>query len=66
MTTSSTSSGTIVARTLERDLGVSLREAITNAGQTGAEEQMDQVVEMAKAISNGQIATPAARLAAKA
>ena len=41
------------ARLLERDLGVSIRDAIYNAGETGVEEQMDQVVDVAKAISSG-------------
>ncbi|CAD6575119.1 MAG: hypothetical protein TREMPRED_001310 [Tremellales sp. Tagirdzhanova-0007] len=44
---------TNTARTLERDLGVNIREAISNAGQTGAEEQMDQVADVAKAMTSG-------------
>jgi len=37
-----------------RDLGVTIREAVSNAGQTGAEEQMEQVLDVAKAIAYGQ------------
>ena len=44
---------TNTARTLERDLGVTIREAISNAGQTGAEEQLDQVADVAKAMTSG-------------
>jgi len=42
---------TSTARILECDLGVTIREAISNAGQTGAEEQMDQVADAAKAMA---------------
>lgn len=45
----------MIAQTLEQDLGVSVRDVLSNAGQTGVEEQMDQVVEVAKALSGGEI-----------
>jgi len=32
-----------VAQTLEMDIGLTLRETMSNAGQTGVEEVMEQV-----------------------
>jgi hypothetical protein len=41
--TTTTTTSSIVAQTLEIDVGVTVREAISNAGQTGVEEVMEQV-----------------------
>lgn len=44
-------SSSIVTRALERETGVtSFQEALSNAGQTGAEEQLDEVVDIAKVL----------------
>ncbi|WVQ96571.1 hypothetical protein IAU59_003676 [Kwoniella sp. CBS 9459] len=42
------STRTIVSRTLEEDLGTTLKEVMSNAMQTGVEEQMDEVADLAK------------------
>ena len=41
---------TFVSRTLERDLGVSVRDVLGNATQTGVEEQADDLAEVVKAL----------------
>ncbi|OCF35072.1 hypothetical protein I316_03112 [Kwoniella heveanensis BCC8398] len=46
--TMSSSTRTIVSRTLEDDLGTTLKEVMSNAMQTGVEEQMDEVADLAK------------------
>jgi hypothetical protein len=43
----------LIAKSLEKDLGVTFREALSNAAETGMEEQMDEVVDVAKALSKG-------------
>lgn len=40
----------IIAQTLKEESGVSFREALSNATQTGVEEQMDEMVDLAKAL----------------
>ncbi|WVR06689.1 hypothetical protein IAU60_003721 [Kwoniella sp. DSM 27419] len=44
------STRTMVTQTLEEDLGTTLKEVMSNAMQTGVEEQMDTVAEVAKAL----------------
>ncbi|ORX37016.1 hypothetical protein BD324DRAFT_624491 [Kockovaella imperatae] len=44
----STHSESLITRTVEQDLGMSIKDALVNASQTGAEEDMDQVAEIAK------------------
>lgn len=60
--TASTSSTTtsIIAQTLEQDAGVSIKEAISNAGQTGVEEVVEQMADTAKAMLGGQSSVAAA------
>lgn len=41
-------SRSVVQETLQQDLGTTLRETLSNATQTGAEEQSDELVEVAK------------------
>ena len=41
--TGTTTTSSIVAQTLEMDIGLTLRETMSNAGQTGVEEVMEQV-----------------------
>lgn len=47
------SSRSIVAQTLEKEMGVSVREAINNAMQTGAEEQVEDLAAVAKVMLKG-------------
>jgi hypothetical protein len=37
-----TGTGTVMGQALEMDIGLSVREAISNAGQTGLEEALEQ------------------------
>jgi hypothetical protein len=48
-----------IAKTLEKDLGVTFREALSNAAETGVEEQMDEVVVVAQALTKGGLGDPA-------
>ncbi|KAK4687867.1 hypothetical protein P7C73_g2245, partial [Tremellales sp. Uapishka_1] len=64
--TSASSTRTLVSQTIQQDLGVTLREAISNAGQTGLEEQTEQLVDMAKAMGNGNLEGGLERLAGTA
>ena len=44
-------SQSIIGKAIERETGVSsLREVMSNATQTGAEEQLDEAVDLAKAL----------------
>lgn len=43
----------MIAQTLEQDAGVSIKEAISNAGQTGFEEIVEEMGETGKAILGG-------------
>lgn len=52
-TTATAGSRSIIAQTLEQDVGVSIKEAISNAGQTGLEEVVEQLTETGKAIMKG-------------
>nr|XP_018261935.1 uncharacterized protein I303_04950 [Kwoniella dejecticola CBS 10117]OBR84093.1 hypothetical protein I303_04950 [Kwoniella dejecticola CBS 10117] len=45
---------TLVTQTLEADAGVTLKEVMSNAMQTGVEEQMDEVAEVAKHLVEGK------------
>nr|XP_031857418.1 uncharacterized protein CI109_007197 [Kwoniella shandongensis]KAA5524490.1 hypothetical protein CI109_007197 [Kwoniella shandongensis] len=65
-TTLTSSSKTIVTKALEEDLGVTLKEVMSNATQTGLEEQMDQVVDMAKTLAQGNAGPNLAMLAQRA
>ncbi|KAK8864128.1 hypothetical protein IAR55_001374 [Kwoniella newhampshirensis] len=51
--TITSSTRTIVTQALEEDLGVTLKEVMSNATQTGLEEQMDQIVDVAKTLAAG-------------
>jgi hypothetical protein len=42
-----------ITKALEQDLGVTLREALSNAAETGMEEQMDEVVDVAQVLMKG-------------
>ncbi|WWC88240.1 uncharacterized protein L201_003146 [Kwoniella dendrophila CBS 6074] len=53
-TSSISSTRTLVTQTLEADAGVTLREVMSNALQTGVEEQMDEVAEVAKHLVEGK------------
>ncbi|WWC71184.1 uncharacterized protein I206_105137 [Kwoniella pini CBS 10737] len=48
------STRTLVTQTLEADAGVTLKEVMSNAMQTGVEEQMDEVAEVAKHLVEGK------------
>ncbi|WWD05134.1 hypothetical protein V865_003206 [Kwoniella europaea PYCC6329] len=50
----SSSTRTLVTQTLEADAGVTLKEVMSNALQTGVEEQMDEVAEIAKTLVEGK------------
>ncbi len=46
-------STSIIGKAIERETGVSsFREVLANATQTGAEEQVDEMVDLAKALLN--------------
>ncbi|GFZ50438.1 LOW QUALITY PROTEIN: hypothetical protein JCM24511_08195 [Saitozyma sp. JCM 24511] len=48
-------SRSLITQTLEQEMGMSVREAISNAGQTGVEEQLDKAAEVAPAIQEGHV-----------
>jgi hypothetical protein len=48
-------STSIVAQTLEMDVGVSVKEAISNAGQTGVEEVAEQLGDIGKMMLEGKM-----------
>jgi hypothetical protein len=51
----------VIAQTLKEESGVSFREALSNATQTGVEEQMDDMADLAKVLlgKSGQAAVSA-------
>ncbi|WVW85133.1 hypothetical protein I302_107170 [Kwoniella bestiolae CBS 10118] len=53
-TSTISSTRTLVTQTLEADAGVTLKEVMSNALQTGVEEQMDEVTEIAKTLVEGR------------
>lgn len=53
--TSTGTSTSIVAQTLEMDVGVSVKEAISNAGQTGVEEVAEQLGDIGKMMLEGKM-----------
>jgi hypothetical protein len=59
-TSTSSTTTSIIAQTLEKDVGVSVKEAISNAGQTGVEEVVEQMGDTAKAMLGGQSSVAAA------
>ncbi|RSH83050.1 hypothetical protein EHS25_005760 [Saitozyma podzolica] len=48
-------SRSLISQTLEQEMGMSVREAISNAGQTGVEEQLDKAAEVAQTIKEGHV-----------
>jgi len=44
----------IIAQHIEKEAGSTFKEVFTNAGQTGIEEQMDTIGDVAKALLNQQ------------
>ena len=42
----------IIARHIEQEAGATFKEVFSNAGQTGVEEQMDTIGDVAKALLN--------------
>ncbi|ORY31791.1 hypothetical protein BCR39DRAFT_587311 [Naematelia encephala] len=60
MTSNIASTRSTIAKTLEKDLGVSIRDALSNSAQTGVEEQMDQVADIARAVNSGEMNLQAA------
>lgn len=47
---------TVVGKVLEGELGVSVKEAMTNAGETGAQAVTEQAVQVAEAVLDGKFA----------
>lgn len=47
---------------LEEDLGVTLKQAMSNAAETGLEEQVDQFTDATKALVKGQASGEVTRL----
>ncbi|XAO27750.1 hypothetical protein I312_106612 [Cryptococcus bacillisporus CA1280] len=54
--------GTIVGQALERDLGVTLKEAMSNAAGTGLEDQVDHFTDATKTLIKGRAPGEAVRL----
>lgn len=52
---SGSSTQSVITSAIEQDMGQTLKEVLSNAGQTGVEEQMDQVVEVAKVLAKGAV-----------
>ncbi|EKD01818.1 hypothetical protein A1Q2_03881 [Trichosporon asahii var. asahii CBS 8904] len=50
------SESTIVGKVLEQDMGVSVKEAMTNAGETGVQAVTEQAVQVAEAVLDGKFA----------
>lgn len=59
MTTAKTET-TVVGQALEQDIGVTIKEAMTNAGETGLQEIAEQVSEAAKKVIDGGMLKPGA------
>lgn len=55
----------VVGQLLERDVGTTVKEAMTNAGETGAQEVLIQAQEVVTAMLEGKNPNPAAVLGAK-
>ncbi|WRT66762.1 uncharacterized protein IL334_003725 [Kwoniella shivajii] len=53
-TSTISSTRTLVTQTLEANSGLTLKEVMSNAMQTGVEEQMDEVAEIAKGLVEGR------------
>lgn len=50
------SESTVVGKVLEQDMGVSVKEAMTNAGETGVQAVTEQAVQVAEAVLDGKFA----------
>lgn len=54
---------TIVGQAVEKDLGMTLKEAMSNAAETGLEDQVDHFTDATKTLIKGQAPGEAVRLA---
>lgn len=62
LSATSATTRTIVGQVLEEDLGVTLKQAMSNAAETGLEEQVDQFTDATKALVKGQASGEVTRL----
>lgn len=62
LSATSATTRTIVGQVLEEDLGVTLKQAMSNAAETGLEEQVVQFTDATKALVKGKASGEVTRL----